>query len=80
MATRQKLLALSVLIAKSAVVFTLARRGLQAVATWLPAQEWLLKPAIWIALSAVFAFYVVAPFIKAIETPERTPNESVEAD
>jgi hypothetical protein len=66
-ATRPKLVATLVLIAKVSVLFTLGRHTLNATSVWFPALTWLLNPLVWIGMAAVLAYFVMPPFLRVVQ-------------
>jgi hypothetical protein len=61
-----KVVATLVMLAKAAALFAIGKYALSVLPHWFPSQSWLLKPLVWVAMSAAFAFLVVAPFVRVV--------------
>jgi hypothetical protein len=62
-----KAIALLVVVAKSAVLFTAGRFLLHGLAGWFPNQFQVLQIATGIGLAAIWIFVIVPPFIRAVD-------------
>jgi hypothetical protein len=61
-----KAVATLVLLAKATVLFTAGKYALSVLPQWFPSQSWLVEPLVWVAMSAAFAYLVVAPFVRVV--------------
>lgn len=68
--SKVKAVALLVVVAKSAVLFTAGRFLLQGLENWFPNQFQVLRIATGLGLAAIWVFLIVPPFIRAVERPQ----------